>query len=69
MTADLLTVLIVITLGAFSGTVLGLLIGYFAKTQKSDWAAMSRRAIAINAALVLGCSALCITGLALYAFR
>jgi ABC-type dipeptide/oligopeptide/nickel transport system permease subunit len=69
MTADLLTVLIIITLGAFSGTVLGLFIGYLGKTQKRDWSAMSRRAKLINAALVLGCSVLCIAGLALYAFR
>jgi len=69
MTADLLTVLIIITVGAFFGTVLGLFIGYLGKTQKKDWSAMSRRAIAINAALVLGCSALCIAGLVWYVSR
>ncbi len=69
MTADLLTVLIIVTLGAFFGTVLGLFIGYLAKTQQREWSAISRRERLINAALVLGCSALCIAGLALYAFR
>jgi len=66
MTMDLLTGLIIITLGAFGGTVLGLFIGYLVKMQKRDWKAMSRNEKLVNAALVIGCSALCIAGLAWY---
>lgn len=69
MTADLLTVLIIISLGAFFGTVLGLSIGHLGRIQKRDWSDMSRRERLINAALVVGGSIVCIAGLAWYAFR
>ncbi len=67
--ADLLSVSIVVTLGLFFGTTLGLLIGYLAKQQREDWLALTGRQIRINAALVIGCSAICIAIFAVYAFR
>jgi hypothetical protein len=69
MAVDTLTLLIVFTLGAFTGTCVGLIIGYFAKKQQRDWDCMSRNEKLTNIALVLGCSAICIATLAWYAFR
>jgi hypothetical protein len=69
MSADLLTILIVLTVGMFSGTVIGLLIGYLAHQQAPDWQAMTGRQKMANALLILGCSALCIAGIAWYALR
>jgi hypothetical protein len=69
MAVDTLTILIVVTLGAFTGTCVGLLIGYFAKKQQQDWAGMSWNEKLTNIALVLGCSVICIAALAWYAFR
>jgi hypothetical protein len=69
MTADMLTILIVVSLGLFTGTSVGLIIGYCAKKQKPNWQDMSRNEILANLALVITCSAICIGGLAWYAFR
>jgi hypothetical protein len=68
MAADILTALIVVTLGAFTGTAAGLLVGYCAKTQGRDWAVMSQKDKRTNIALVIVCSVTCIAGLAWYAF-
>ncbi|NLD57869.1 MAG: hypothetical protein GX651_07030 [Methanomicrobiales archaeon] len=67
--ADLLSVLVVGTLGLFFGTVLGLLIGHLANQQRGDLNALSIREKRINATLVIGCSAICIAIFAAYAFR
>jgi hypothetical protein len=69
MTADLLTVLIVVSLGAFAGTGAGLIAGYLLNQQKPDWEAMSKKEKIINIALILAGSAICIGGLAWYAFK
>jgi hypothetical protein len=69
MAVDTLTILIVVTLGAFTGTCVGLLIGYFAKKQQRDWADMSKNEKLTNIALILGGSGICIAALAWYAFR
>jgi hypothetical protein len=68
MAADLLTILIILSLGLFTGTGTGLLIGCLLKTQKRQWHEMTRRELLINAALVGACSAICIGGLAGYVF-
>ncbi len=68
MSADLLSILIVVSLGLFFGTGAGLLLGYLLKVQERDWRRMSRRQILINAGLILVCSAGIITALAWYAF-
>jgi len=67
--ADVLSVLIVVSLGLIFGTMLGLLTGYLAKQQGGDTNALTIRQKRINAALVIGCSALCIAIFAVYAFR
>lgn len=69
MSADLLTILIILSLGVFFGTIIGLLIGYLAKQQMPDWQAMTGRQKLVNALIILGCSALCTGGIAWYAFR
>lgn len=69
MAMDTLTILIIVTLGAFTGTGVGLLIGYLAKKQQRDWDAMSRNERLTNIALVLACSAICIAALGWYASR
>lgn len=69
MSADLLSILIVLSLGVFSGTIIGLLIGYLAHQQEPDWQGMTSRQLRVNALLILGCSALCVAGIAWYAFR
>lgn len=69
MSADLLSILIILALGVFSGTIIGLLIGYLAHQQAPDWQAMTGRQKRINALIILGCSALCVAGIAWYAFR
>jgi hypothetical protein len=69
MTADMLTILIVVSLGLFTGTGVGLIIGYCGKLQKPDWQDMSRNEILINLTLIVICSAICIGSLAWYAFQ
>ena len=66
MSADLFSILNVIALGSLAGSVIGLAIGYLAKEQKSDWQSMSRNEKAINSALVLIFSIICIGTLAWY---
>jgi hypothetical protein len=69
MTADVLTILIVVSLGLFTGTGVGLIIGYCTKKQKPDWREMSRNEILINLGLMVTCSAICVGSLAWYALR
>lgn len=68
MAADTLSVLNILALGLFAGTVAGLLIGWLAGAQKNSPSAMSRRDLAINISLVLACSAVITAALAYYAF-
>jgi len=68
MSADLFSILNVIALGSLAGTGIGLGLGYLAKRQKGDWQSMSGKEKAINVALVLIFSLICIGMLAWYAF-
>jgi len=69
MSADLLSILIVLTVGMFFGTIIGLLIGYLAHQQAPDWQTMTGRQQLVNGLLILGCSVLCVAGIAWYALR
>ena len=51
-------------IGLMAGTAIGLFIGYLAKMQRSRWADMTGREKAINIALVVICSVICIAALA-----
>ncbi|MDD1702828.1 MAG: hypothetical protein LUQ31_07630 [Methanoregula sp.] len=54
----------VVVIGLMAGSAIGLVIGYIAKQQRPCWTDMTRRQKAINIALVLVCSAICVAGLA-----
>lgn len=68
MSADTLSILIVVSLGLFAGTGTGLFLGYIFRVQEKDGRCMTRRQVSINAALVVLCTALATAGLAWYAF-
>jgi len=59
-------ILMILALGSFFGTALGLAIGFLARRQKPDWGLMTRKDKIINIALVLFFSAACMAGLAVY---
>ncbi|MGA2162022.1 MAG: hypothetical protein ABSG28_07510 [Methanoregula sp.] len=64
MSADFLSLAMVTVIGLLAGTAIGLFIGYLMKKQRSRWADMTGREKAINIALIVVCSAICIAGLA-----
>ena len=64
MIADFLSIGMVTVIGLMAGTAIGLFIGYLVKTQRTCWADMTGREKTINIALIVICSAICITGLA-----
>jgi NADH:ubiquinone oxidoreductase subunit 5 (subunit L)/multisubunit Na+/H+ antiporter MnhA subunit len=66
MSANVFDVLMVIALGALAGTGIGLLIGFFAKKQKCEWSAMTRKEQTFTIALVIVFYVICIAGLAYY---
>jgi ABC-type phosphate/phosphonate transport system permease subunit len=66
MSANLFDVLMVIALGTLTGTVIGLLIGFFAKKQKNMWSAMTRKEQTITIALVIVFCVICIAGFGYY---
>lgn len=66
MNTSTISVLIVISLGAMSGTAIGLMIGYALGTHKSDWSAMTRHEKTVTTGLVIVCSGICCAGLGWY---
>ena len=64
MNANVFDILMLIALGALSGTGIGLLIGFFLKKQKNDWSAMTRKDQTIAITLVIIFCVICIAGLA-----
>jgi len=58
----------IIALGLLGGTGTGLIIGFLARKQARDLAAMERRDILVNLALVLVCSALFMAAMAWYLY-
>lgn len=66
MTVSTISVLMVISLGAMSGTVIGLMIGYALGTHKNDWSAMTRHEKTVTTGLVIACSGICCAGLGWY---
>ena len=59
-------ILMILALGSFFGTALGLGIGFLARRQKPDWGLMTGKEKTISIALVLFFSAACMAGLAVY---
>ena len=68
MSANLFDILMVIALGVLAGTGFGLLIGFFAKKQKFDWSAMTRKEQSINIALVIAFCVICTIVFGYYSF-
>jgi len=66
MNMSTISVLMVISLGAMSGTAIGLLIGYALRNHKSDWSAMTRHEKTVTTGLVIICSVICCAGLGWY---
>jgi len=68
MTATLLDFLMILALGVLAGSGIGLLIGFIAGKQKSDFTLMQRKDKITNTLLILACSAIFIAVLAWYVF-
>lgn len=68
MTATLLDILMIIALGILAGTGAGLLIGFAAKKQEHDWAAMVKKDKITTILLIFACSSTFIAVLAWYIF-
>jgi hypothetical protein len=68
MTATLLDILMIVSLGLLAGTGAGLLIGFLAGMEKRSWAAMPAKDKRTLALLVLICSITLMAILAWYLF-
>lgn len=69
MTATLLDILMIVSLGILAGTGIGLCIGFVTKKQKRDWTAMQTNDKITTAFLILACSATITAVLGWYIFR
>jgi hypothetical protein len=69
MTATLLDILMIISLGLLAGTGAGLLTGFLTGKQKRDWASMPAKDKLTNFLLVLACSITVTTLLGWYLFQ
>jgi ABC-type antimicrobial peptide transport system permease subunit len=68
MYANMFEILMMVALGALAGTGIGLLIGFVARKQKSEWSAMSRKEQIITIVLVIVFCTIFIAGLGYYYF-
>jgi hypothetical protein len=66
MSADAFDILMVVALGALAGTGIGLLIGFAAKKQKSEWSAMTRKEHTLAFVLLMVFCSICTIGLGYY---
>ena len=68
MYAETFEILMMMAFGTLAGTGIGLVIGFVAKKQKSEWSAMTRKEHTINVVLVIAFCAVCTLGLGYYFF-
>lgn len=68
MTATLLDILMILSLGLLAGTGIGLVIGFLAGKQKRDWSTMQRKERNTTVLLILACSVTFMAVLAWYVF-
>ena len=68
MYADTFEILMMVAFGTLAGTGIGLVIGFIAKKQKSEWSAMTWEEHTINIVLVIMFCVVCIAGLGYYYF-
>jgi len=66
MIAETFEILMMIAFGTLAGTGIGLVIGFVAKKQKSEWPAMTREERIINVVLVIVFCAVCTASLGFY---
>jgi hypothetical protein len=66
MYAETFEILMVVAFGTLSGTGIGLVIGFIAKKQKSEWSAMTRKERSINVVLIIVFCTICTAGLGFY---
>jgi len=66
MIAETFEILMMIAFGTLAGTGMGLVIGFVAKKQKSEWPAMTREERIINVVLVIVFCAVCTASLGFY---
>ena len=66
MSADAFEILMVVALGALAGTGIGLLVGFAAKKQKSEWSAMTRKEHTHTIVLIMVFCSICTIGLGYY---
>jgi len=68
MTATLLDILMILSLGILAGTGAGLSVGFIAKKQKRDWTAMQKKDKITAILLILACSVTITAVLGWYVF-
>jgi len=66
MSVETFEILMMIAFGTLAGTGMGLVIGFVAKKQKSEWPAMTREERIINVVLVIVFCAVCTASLGFY---
>jgi ABC-type phosphate/phosphonate transport system permease subunit len=66
MSAETFEILMMVAFGTLAGTGIGLVIGFVAKKQKSEWPAMTREERIINVVLVIVFCVICAAGLGFY---
>jgi ABC-type phosphate/phosphonate transport system permease subunit len=66
MIAETFEILMMVAFGTLAGTGIGLVIGFVAKKQKSEWPAMTREERMINVVLVIVFCGICTVGLGFY---
>jgi len=66
MIAETFEIQMMVAFGTLAGTGMGLVIGFVAKKQKSEWPAMTREERIINVVLVIVFCAVCTASLGFY---
>jgi ABC-type antimicrobial peptide transport system permease subunit len=66
MSADAFEILMVVALGVLAGTGIGLLFGFAARNQKSEWTAMTRKEQTLTIVSLLIFCSICTVGLGYY---
>jgi uncharacterized protein YoaH (UPF0181 family) len=69
MTLSTVSILMVISLGAMSGTAIALVAGKALKKQENDWQAMTRHEKTVTIGLIIVCSVICCAGLGWYSLQ
>ena len=66
MYADTFEILMMVAFGTLAGTGIGLVIGFIAKKQKSEWSAMTRKEHTLTIVLLMVFCSICAIGLWYY---